>query len=74
MISAKEAQALAQAHVGLEAGVLLLDGPPDGLYLSGSESSFYFAVGRPHALRVGSDEIAIVERTTGTVTIVGVGE
>lgn len=74
MIDAKQAQALAQAHVGLESSVVLLDESPAGLYRIESEDKFYFAVHRPRQLRVGGDEIAIVDRATGAVTSSYAGE
>lgn len=74
MIDAKKAQALVQTHVGLGSSVTLLDGLPDGLYLTGVESNFYFEIGRPGIERVGGIEIAIVHRTSGAVTISHIGE
>ncbi|MCK9488409.1 MAG: hypothetical protein M0Q42_03220 [Xanthomonadales bacterium] len=74
MIDATKAQALAQAHVGLESSLEFLDRPPDGLYLVAPENNFYFAVGRPRVSRVGGVEIAVVDRATGTVTVTCVGD
>ena len=74
MIDAEKARELAQAWVGLEASVELLDTPPQALYLARPGRQFYFAVRRPRVQRVGGDEIVIVDGTTGEVTISFAGE
>lgn len=75
MLDLEEARRLAQAYVGTAAKLTHSPQPPEGMYIVHPGRDFYFFVGRPTDInRVGSSEVAIVNRLSGEIRTSWSGE
>lgn len=70
-MDAKQAERLAQAHVGAESELIYCDEPPPGLYQARPGAEFLLLVIPKRRNMIGASGVIAVDRESGAVRVAG---